>query len=302
VPELRTGLVLQARSDQHQVLDGAEVVTCRVRGRMRQGYLGAALVVTGDWVRYSPTGPGRGAIEEVLPRRSQLSRRRAGPGHLPTEQIIVANPDQAVFVFSVREPAPNHRMLDRMLVIAGANELPALICAQKTDLAKKSEAHSLFAVYEDIGYPVVYTSAVTGQGVRELRRRLQGKISVLCGPSGAGKSSLLNALQPEMSLSTQEISQSTGKGRHTTVSVRLWPLSGGGYVADTPGLREAGFYQIDAEELAWYFVEFRPYLSDCRFSSCTHTHEPGCAVIAAVEAGAIDPDRHDSYCRLREGT
>lgn len=298
--ELRTGLVLQARSNHHEVQDGPDIVICHTRGRLKQETQDTTLIATGDWVRYLPTAPGQGAIEEVLPRQRQLNRRRAGPGRLPIEQVIVANADQAVFVFAIFEPTPNLRMLDRLLVIAGANDLPAIICAHKVDLVKRSDARRLFGIYERIGYTVLYTSAVSGHGVKDLRKRLRGKISVLCGPSGAGKSSLLNALQPELGLATQEISDSTGKGRHTTVSVRLWPLGEGGYVADTPGLREAGFFLIDPEELAWHFCEFRRYLSDCRFSSCTHTHEPGCAVVAAVEAGAIDPVRHDSYCRLRE--
>lgn len=291
-----------AQSSQHYVLDGEKLVLCRTRGRMKRDRVTTTLVATGDEVRYRPTGPGTGELEEVLPRRTQLSRRRAGPGRLPVEQVIVANPDQVVLIFSVCEPDPNLRMLDRLLVIAEANELPALICANKVDLLEDpGEAREHFGLYNEIGYPVLYTSASTGEGVPELRAYLRGKISVLCGPSGAGKSSLMNLIQPDLDLATQEISDSTGKGRHTTVSAQLWPLDGGGYVADTPGLREAGFYDIDAEELAWYFVEMRPYLSDCHFSSCTHTHEPGCAVMGAVEAGAISLERHDSYCRLRLG-
>jgi ribosome biogenesis GTPase len=148
---------------------------------------------------------------------------------------------------------------------------------------------------------VLYTSARTGQGVDALRQRLRGRLSVLSGPSGVGKSSLLNAIQPELGLATREISDATGKGRHATVGVRLWPLDEDGYVADTPGLREAGFFDIEAEDLAWHFVEMRPHLSDCHFSSCTHTHEPDCAVKVAVEAGAISEIRYDSYCRLVEG-
>jgi ribosome biogenesis GTPase len=241
-------------------------------------------------------------IEEILPRESKLSRLRPGPGQTPFEHVIVANPDQAVFIFSVREPSPHLRMLDRLLVIAENNDLPAILCVNKVDLLDdEGQAHRLFGVYEEIGYPVLYTSARTGQGVEALRQRLRGKLSVLSGPSGVGKSSLLNAIQPELGLDTREISDATGKGRHATVGARLWPLDGGGYVADTPGLREAGFFDIEAEDLAWHFVEMRPHLSDCRFSSCTHTHEPDCAVKAAVEAGAISEIRYDSYCRLLQG-
>jgi ribosome biogenesis GTPase len=241
-------------------------------------------------------------IEEVLPRETQLSRLRPGPQRVPVEHVIVANPDQAVFIFSVREPSPNPRMLDRLLVLAENNDLPTVICANKIDLVGETDLHGdAFAVYEQIGYPVVYASARTGEGVADLRERLQGKLSVLSGPSGVGKTSLLNAIDPQLGLKTRQISEATGKGRHTTVGVRLWPLEGGGYVADTPGLREVGLWDIEPEEIAWHFVEMRPHLSDCRFSSCTHTHEPGCAVRAAVEAGDISPIRYDSYCRLLAG-
>jgi ribosome biogenesis GTPase len=300
--EFRTGIVIHARSGRHRVQDGQEVVTCYVRGRLKKEKLYTDLIATGDWVRWQPTRPGRGVIEEVLPRQTQLSRLRPGPGNFPVEHVIVANPDQAILIFSVREPTPRLRMLDRLLVIVENNELPAIICANKIDLLESPrEARRLFGLYEEIGYPVIYASARTGQGVDELRACLQGKTSVLSGPSGVGKSSLLNAIQPELGLATREISEATGKGRHATVSVRLWPLDEGGYVADTPGLREAGFFDIEPDELAWHFVEMRPYLSDCRFSTCTHTHEPDCAVKAAVESGAIHDLRYDSYCRLIEG-
>lgn len=278
------------------------MVVCHVRGRLKRERLHTDLISTGDRVCWRPTRPGRGVVEEVLPRETQLSRLRPGPGRVPVEHVIVANPDQAVFIFAVREPYPQLRMLDRLLVIAENNDLPAIICANKIDLLEdERDAWDLFGVYREIGYPVIYTSARTGEGIEALRERLRGQLSVLSGPSGVGKSSLLNAIQPDLGLSTREISGATGKGRHTTVTVRLWPLQDGGYVADTPGLREAGLWDIEPEELAWHFVEVRPHLSDCRFSSCTHTHEPECAVKAAVQAGAISQVRYDSYCRLLTG-
>ncbi len=302
LPELKTGIVLQARSGRHRVQDGDESVTCSVRGKLKRERLYTDLIATGDSVRWRFTRPGRGVIEEVLPRETQLSRLRPGPGQFPFEHVIVANPDQAVFIFAVREPRPRLRMLDRLLVIAENNDLPVIICANKVDLLDdEAESRDLFGLYEDIGYPVLYTSAQSGQGIGALKERLRGQLSVLSGPSGVGKSSLLNAIQPELGLAVQEISEITGKGRHTTVGVRLWPLEEGGYVADTPGLREAGFFDIEPEELAWHFVEMRPYLSDCRFSSCTHTHEPDCAVKDAVRAGAIREARYESYCRLLAG-
>jgi ribosome biogenesis GTPase len=282
---------------------------CYIRGKLKKERLATDLIATGDLVRWKPTRPGRGVIEEILPRETQLSRRR--PGHIDAEQVIVANPDQAVYIFSVREPVPRLRMLDRLLVIAENNDLPVLICANKIDLLRTvdcdqgigdlDQAKATFGLYEEIGYPVIYASAATGQGVATLRNQLRGQLSVLCGPSGVGKSSLLNAIQPDLGLAVREISDATGKGRHTTVGVRLWPLAIGGYVADTPGLREAGLWDIEPEELAWHFVEMRPLLSDCRFSSCTHTHEPECAVKAAVQAGYIHQKRYESYCRLLAG-
>lgn len=300
--DLKTGIVLQARSGRHTVEDGESAVFCQVRGRLKQEKLYTDLIATGDLVRWRPTRPGRGVIEEVLPRETQLSRLQPGPQRVPIEDVIVANPDQAVFIFSVREPSPHSRLLDRLLILAESNDLPAIICANKVDLVSETdESRRIFAVYEEIGYPVIYTSARTGAGVERLRERLIGKLSVLSGPSGVGKTSLLNAVQPELGLKTRQISDATGKGRHTTVGARLWPLDGGGYVADTPGLREAGLWDVEPEEMAWHFVEMRPYLSDCRFSSCTHTHEPDCAVKEAVRAGAISAMRYDSYCRLLAG-
>ncbi|MGD8625232.1 MAG: ribosome small subunit-dependent GTPase A, partial [Anaerolineae bacterium] len=245
--ELREGVVIQARSGRHRVQAGDGLVTCNVRGRLKKERLDTDLVATGDQVLWRPTRPGRGVIEEILPRETQLSRRR--PGHVEAEQVIVANPDQVVFIFAVRDPAPRLRMLDRLLVLAENNDLPAIICANKIDLVNgEPEARRIFGIYSQIGYPLIYTSAKTGHGVDALRAQLTGRLSVLSGPSGAGKTSLLNAVQPDLGLVTQQISDATGKGRHTTVGVRLWPLEGGGYVADTPGLREAGLWDIDPEE------------------------------------------------------
>ena len=298
--DLNTGLVIYAQAGRYEVQTGTQRVICLLRGRLKRGKRFTDLLVAGDQVSWRSTSPGHGMIEEILPRSTQLSRHR--PGSPGSEDLIVANPDQAVFVFSVRQPEPSLRLLDRFLVAAEVNELPAIICANKVDLLDADEdPAALFGLYEAIGYSVIYTSAISGQGVAALRDRLQGKLSVLTGPSGAGKTSLLNAVQPELGLATGEISQSTGKGRHTTVAIHLFPLDTSGYVADTPGLREMGLWQIEPDELDWLFPEMRPFLGKCRFSSCTHLHEPGCAVLAAVDAGAVSGARYDSYCRLRDG-
>jgi ribosome biogenesis GTPase len=296
--ELLSGLVLRARGGFYEVETPQGLITAKLRGRFKQDLPDSELVAIGDRVKLRRMPDGSAAIEQIEDRQRVLSRR--APGR-ELEQVIVANPDQAVYVFSCADPEPNFRMLDRLLVVAERERLPALICANKLDLVEPRSARTAFGVYQQIGYPVLYTSALKGKGVAELRRRLRGKLSVFAGPSGAGKSSLLNRVQPGLALPTEQISQATGKGTHTTVVRELLPLQGGGYLADTPGLKAFALWDIEPEELDGYFREIAPLVRDCEFSDCTHTHEPGCAVRAAVERGEIDPERYDSYLRIRAG-
>jgi ribosome biogenesis GTPase len=205
-----------------------------------------------------------------------------------------------VFVFSCAEPSPRLRMLDRLLVGAEIKDIPIAVCANKIDLVGRQEARALFGIYAEIGYPVHYTSAVTGEGIDELRDTLRGRISGLVGPSGVGKTSLLNAMQPGLGLRVREVSQATSKGRHTTVVPQLLPLDVGGWVADTPGIRALALFDIDPEELDAYFPDIAPLVARCQFSDCTHTVEPGCAVMQAVEEGRVGCHRYESYVRLRE--
>lgn len=298
------GLVIKAQSGFFTVRTDEGDYVCQIRGRLKQERKGTALVAVGDWVTISVNPDGTGLIESVAERERVLSRARPSPSsrHMlkDQEQVVVANPDQVVFVFSIRQPEPSLRKLDRFLVVAEMNELPALICVNKIDLAEPGEAQEMFRLYEEIGYPVLYVSAVRGDGIDQLREALTGKISVLAGSSGVGKSSLLNAMQPGLGLAVREVSSATEKGMHTTRHAELFPLDGGGYVADTPGIRGLAVFDVEPQELDAYFREIAPLVSECQFSDCTHQHEPNCAVRAAVEEGRISPQRYESYLRLRE--
>ncbi len=294
------GLIVKAQSGFFTVQTERGPVVCQLRGRLKKQRRITDLAAAGDRVQIEVHPDGTGTIEQVEPRTRALSRRSNVPGR-EGEQVLVANPDQAVFVFACAHPAPHLRMLDRFLLAAEENQLPALICANKVDLVTREEAEVLFAPYPPIGYPVLFTSAKMGEGVAELREVLQGKLSVLAGPSGVGKSTLLNAVQPGLGLAARAVSALTTKGRHTTVVPELLPLEGGGYVADTPGLRAMALWDVAPEELDGLFPELRPLVAECEFSDCTHLHEPGCAVRRAVEEGRVHPARYESYRRLRMG-
>jgi ribosome biogenesis GTPase len=275
-------------------------LTCHLRGRLKQGKHVGDIAAVGDRVQVTRQSDGTGSIEAVEPRRSSLVRLDPRPQGV-YQQVILANPDQAIFVFACASPTPRLRMLDRFLVIAEKQGLPAVIIANKIDLVSREQAGTMFGFYPPIGYPVIYASAHTGQGVEELREHLAGKVSALAGPSGVGKSSLLNAVQPGLGLAVREISEAFHKGRHTTSVRQLFPLEGGGYVADTPGMRSLALWDTEPEELDGYFPELATLVTACQFNDCHHKTEPGCAVRAAVEAGRVHPQRYDSYLRLRAG-
>ncbi len=298
----RVGTVVRSHGGHYYVDTGDEVVDCTMRGRVKQRRAESDLIAVGDRVRWSPIEEGGGIIEEVLPRHTVLSRTPPPP-RAPIEQVIVANPDQVLVVMAVANPSPNPFMLDRYLVACEAVEMPALIVANKVDLVDEDEeddARDLFALYEALGYTVHYTSTVTGEGLDTLHDVFHGKLSVLTGPSGTGKSSLLNALWPHLDLRTGEVSEFHDRGRHTTVVARLLRPERDTYVADTPGLRQFRFWDIDPEQLDAFFPEFRPFIGECRFQPCTHTHEPDCAVRAAAERDEIPPVRYESYLRMFE--
>ena len=297
-PKTVSGLIVKAQSGFFDVDLGERVVASKLRGRLTHARMQSDAAALGDRVRITLLADGTGAIEAIEERSRVLSR--PAPGRPGIEQVLVANPDQAVFVFSCADPDPNFRMLDRFLVAAEREQIPAVICANKIDLVVLRSAKAEFELYPKLGYPVIYTSAMNGKGIRQLEQALKGKITVLAGPSGVGKSSLLNAIQPGLGLITKEVSDWSGKGVHTTVVPELIPLEMGGYVADTPGVKAFGIWDIEADELDAYFPEMRDLVAECSFSDCTHVHEPGCAVIAAVERGQIAPERYDSYLRIRQ--
>lgn len=298
-PGLERGIVLRAGGGTYLVwLETGERVEATLRGRLKLEQRTGERVAAGDRVAVRLRGDAGITIEEVQERESELARRAPGGG-TRRAKVIVANVEQVVIVLAAARPEPRPRLLDRFLVLAEANHLPAVVVVNKADLVPHGEVASRFAAYSAAGYPVLACSAEDGTGLDALRERLCGHASVLTGPSGVGKSTLLNRIEPGLSLRTAAVSDAVNKGRHTTVAAELVPLECGGWVADTPGLRELGLWGVPSEDLDQCFPELDPYLGRCRFgSSCSHTHEPECAVRDAVEAGEVDAERYRSYVDL----
>ena len=293
------GWITRLLSGFYSVQTEQGTVVCQLRGRLKKHRSAGDILALGDHVRIQLQNDGTGSIEEIAPRQTALVRS-APTARGVYRQVLLANPDQAVFVFACAQPEPHLRMLDRFLIVAEQQGIPPLVVANKIDLATPDVLEK-FSIYLPLGYPVVFTSARTGQGIDELRERLVGKLSALAGPSGVGKSSLLNAVQPDLGLAVRDVSQATEKGRHTTVIRQLFPLDAGGYVADLPGMRMLSLWDIQPEELDGYFPELRGLVQECLYNDCNHQNVPGCAVIEGVNRGTVSPERYESYLRLRFG-
>lgn len=268
-----------------------------MRGRLKKE--GTQKLAVGDRVTVErDDSDAAWAITAIHPRTSKLARR--SPSGARGERIVAANVDQVVVVLAAAKPEPHVRMLDRFLVIAEGNDIAARIVINKVELVDSAFVDALASPYERAGYVVHRTSVKQRLGLDALHDAVAGKTSAFTGPSGVGKSSLLNALYPQLTLRIGEISESVNKGRHTTVGALFIPLTdpSGGYVVDTPGLREVGLWGMPPENLDHCFPEFRPYLGSCKFQDCSHVHEPNCSVRAAIESGAITAARYESYLKL----
>jgi ribosome biogenesis GTPase len=297
--ELRGVVIKGTGGVWHVRAESGETHKASLRGRLKQEKEENKKLAVGDKVVLEIDQRGdHWTIADILPRQSQLARRAPGEGQ--GERIVAANVDQVVVVFAAAKPEPHRRMLDRFLVIAEANSLEARVVINKIELVDAAATERAFADYSAAGYAVHFTSVKQQIGLDRLHDELASKMSVLTGPSGVGKSSLMNAMYPGLDLRVGEISESVNKGRHTTVGALLHPLPDGGYVVDSPGLREIGMWGLAPEQLDECFREFRPFIRDCRFGNCTHRVEPGCAVKSALDRGTISAERYDSYLRLRE--
>ena len=295
------GLVLKSTGSWYEVLADGVRYQCRIRGKLRlKGVRSTNPVVVGDWVKFEADEQGGYVISAIEPRQNYIIRRAS---NLSKEShIIAANIDQALLVVTLFSPETALEFVDRFLVTCEAYKVPVTILLAKIDLARQhpEAVEEFYSIYEKAGYKIVEVSATEGEGVDEVRELLCGKTTLLSGNSGVGKSTLVAAVEQGLDIKTGEISQSHHKGKHTTTFSTMYPLADGGYIIDTPGIKGFGLIDIDEAELAHYFPEMMRYLPDCRFYNCSHTHEPGCAVVEAVKRGEIAYPRYESYLKIMD--
>ena len=307
-----TGLIIKEQSGFYWVeAEDGHTYMCELRGRLKEEAKRSDIAAIGDRAAISPrieTGNDvlMGVIESLAPRISVLSRAqrttgKRGFGQAEREQVVIANADRALFVFAATQPSPDLDILDRLLVAGERSAIAQLIIVlNKIDLAYPPAVDEALAAYQRLGYRILRASALRGDGLDALRAALQGGISVFTGPSGVGKTSLLNQLQPGLGRRVNAVGRHSEEGVHTTRDSALIRLEGGGYIADTPGIRSLALWDIEPDELDAYYIDIARYVLDCRFSNCTHTKEPDCAVQAAVAKGDIAARRYRSYLTLRE--
>jgi ribosome biogenesis GTPase len=293
-----SGFVIGITGPQIVVRVGDQDLSCGLRGRLKKERKQVtSLVVVGDNVEVTAMADGTGMIESVAPRRTELAR----PGFAHRARVVAANLDQLVVVQATHRPRFNRHLVERFLTIAAGGGLRGVVVVNKSDLEEAAVVESWVLPLRASGVLVFLTNAKTGQGVEELRAALTGKLSAMVGQSGVGKSSLLNALDPTLQIRTAEISEATQKGKHTTTASRLYPLAGGGFLVDTPGIRELALFEGDPESVAFVFPEIGEAAIGCRFRGCSHSHEPNCAVKAKVAAGEIEQDRYEHFLKLSAG-
>ncbi len=295
------GLVLKSTGSWYEVLADGVRYQCRIRGKLRlKGVRSTNPVVVGDWVKFEADEQGGYVISAIEPRHNYIIRRAS---NLSKEShIIAANIDQALLVVTLFSPETALEFVDRFLVTCEAYKVPVTILLAKIDLARQhpEAVEEFYSIYEKAGYKIVEVSATEGEGIETVRELLRGKTTLLSGNSGVGKSTLVAAVEQGLDIKTGEISQSHHKGKHTTTFSTMYPLADGGYIIDTPGIKGFGLIDIDDAELAHYFPEMMRYLPDCRFYNCSHTHEPGCAVVEAVKSGEIAYPRYESYLKIMD--
>ncbi|RME80341.1 MAG: ribosome small subunit-dependent GTPase A [Planctomycetota bacterium] len=291
------GIVVESHGSFYKVQWGDSLIQAVLRGKFRKEKQRTTNpVVVGDYVELRME-KGQGVIQKILPRKNELARPSSGGKKV---HVIAANLDQALIVTSPKEPKVSFGLVDRILVACQAFEIPPVIWVNKTDLASPEELEEYQQVYHLTGFPLYFGSARTKDGLEDLKQVLSNKVTLFVGPSGVGKSTLLNALEPGLHLRTGEVSSSTHKGKHTTTYTSLLRLSFGGYVVDSPGMREFELPPIPKEELAYYFPEMVEMLGQCKFNNCQHLSEPGCAMHKWLEEKKIHPKRYKSYCNMLE--
>lgn len=299
---MKEGRIIQSTGKWYKIRSGKDIIEARLRGKFRLDTKEVTNpIAVGDYVEFEIEGDGTGIIKEIKERENYIPRE-ATHGRRG-EQILVSNIDRAWVVQSIKQPKLNTGFIDRFLVTCEAYELPAGIIINKQDLAGHNDQRLIEGIsnlYENLGYKVVVTSIHNNESLQLLSDLLKDQTSVFIGPSGVGKTSLLNAIDPEISLKVNEVSSYSNKGKHTTTYAKLVELTSGGFIVDTPGIREFGIVNIDKSELSLYFPEMAEPREHCKYYNCTHYHEPKCGVIEAFKEGKIDPERYNSYLNILE--